>query len=93
MALPEGGPYVFPVEVPPGLGLGVQLKKRRREPAGYEITEILTAGDHFVLGWNARSAQTFPDDVLRVGDIIIQANAATTHTEIRELGTKRNSSL
>ena len=67
------------------MGLGVQLKKRRREPAGYQITEIPTAGDHFVLGWNARSAQPRPDDVLRVGDIIVQVDAATTHTEIMDV--------
>ena len=37
----------------------------------------------FVLSeWNERSAQTFPSDVLRVGDVIVRANEADTPTGI-----------
>ena len=59
----DGKPRLFRVDVPPGVGLGVQIAKRRNnEPAGCEITGIPTDGDHFVLKWNKRSAQTFPAD-------------------------------
>ena len=83
MALQSGKQYkLFHVDVPPGKGLGVQIQRRRREPAGYEITAIETEGDPFILQWNKRSAETFPNDVIRVGDIIVRVNAARTHKDI-----------
>ena len=79
----SGEPYnLHHVDVPPGKGLGVQIERRRREPAGYEITGIETEGDPFILQWNKRSAETFPDNVIRVGDIIVRVNAARTQKEI-----------
>ena len=82
MALQSGEPYEFPVDVPPGKGLGVDIQWRRRDPVGYEITAIVTAGDPFILQWNKRSAETFPENVIRVGDIIVRVNAATIHKEV-----------
>ena len=82
MALQSGKPYEFHVDVPPGKGLGVQIQRRRREPAGYEITVIETEGDPIILQWNKRSAETVPEDVIRVGDIIVRVNAARTRKEI-----------
>ena len=72
----------FHCDVPPGRELGVQLQRRRSEPVGYQITEIETEGNPFILEWNKRSARTFPADVIRVGDIIVRVNAARTHKEI-----------
>ena len=60
----------------------MHLQRRRREPAGLEITVIETEGDPFILQWNKRSADTFPENVIRVGDIIVRVNAATIHKEI-----------
>ena len=60
----------------------MQLQRRRSEPAGYDITAIETEGDPFILQWNKRSAETFPDHVIRVGDIIVRVNAARTRKEI-----------
>mgnify|MGYP003328217315 CR=1 FL=1 len=82
MALQSGKPYVFHVDVPPGKGLGVDIQWRRRDPVGYEITAIVPAGDPFILQWNKRSAVTVPDNVIRVGDIIVRVNAATIHKKI-----------
>ena len=83
MALQSGKPYkLFHVDVPPGKGLGVDIQWRRRDPVGYEITAIVTAGDPFILQWNKRSAVTFPHNVIRVGDIIVRVNAARTHKDI-----------
>ena len=70
------------VDVPLGKGLGADIQWRRRDPVGYEITAIVTAGDPFILQWNKRSAVTFPHNVIRVGDIIVRVNAARTHKEI-----------
>ena len=85
MALQSGEPYEFPVDVPPGKGLGVQLQRRRSEPVGYQITEIETEGNPFILEWNERSARTFPDDVIRVGDIIVRVNEARTRKEVAKM--------
>ena len=82
MALQSGEPYEFPVDVPPGKGLGVDIQWRTRQPVGYEITAIRTEYDPFILQWNERSAQTFPKYVIRVGDIIVRVNAARTHKDI-----------
>ena len=60
----------------------MDIQWRRRDPVGYEITAIVTAGDPFILQWNKRSAETFPENVIRVGDIIVRVNAATIHKEI-----------
>ena len=46
------------------------------------ITEIVSEGDSFALEWNKRSAQMFPSDMLRVGDVIVCANEADTPTGI-----------
>ena len=73
---------MYHVDVPPGKGLGVDIQWRRRDPVGYEITAIVTAGDPFILQWKKRSAETFPENVIRVGDIIVRVNAATIHREI-----------
>ena len=85
MALQSGEPYEFPVDVPPGKGLGVDIQWRRREPAGYQITAIETKGDPFILQWNKRSAETFPDNVIRVGDIIVRVNEARTRKEVAKM--------
>lgn len=82
MALHSGEPYVFHVDVPPGKGLGVQIQRRRREPAGYQITAIETEGDPVILQWNKRSAETSPENVINVGDIIVRVNAARSHSDI-----------
>jgi len=82
MALQSGEPYEFPVDVPPGKGLGVDIQWRTRQPVGYEITAIRTEYEPFILQWNERSAQTFPKYVIRVGDIIVRVNAARTHKDI-----------
>ena len=60
----------------------MQLQRRRSEPVGYQITEIETEGNPFILEWNERSARTFPDDVIRVGDIIVRVNEARTRKDI-----------
>ena len=73
------------MDVPPGKGLGVDIQWRRRDPVGYEITAIVTAGDPFILQWNKRSAETFPDNVIRVGDIIVRVNEARTRKEVAEV--------
>ena len=86
MALQSGKQYkLFHVDVPPGKGLGVQIERRRREPAGYEITGIETEGDPFILQWNKRSAVTFPHNVIRVGDIIVRVNEARTRKEVAKM--------
>ena len=72
----------FHVDVRPGKKLGVDIQWRRIEPAGYQITAIETEGDPFILQWNKRSAETFPPDVIRFGDIIVRVNAASTRKEI-----------
>ena len=73
---------MYHVDVPPGKGLGVHIQRRRREPAGYEITAIEPAFDPFILQWNKRSAETFPENVIRVGGIIVRVDAATIHKEV-----------
>ena len=82
----SGEPYnLYHVDVPPGKGLGVDIQWRRRDPVGYEITAIVTAGDPFILQWNKRSAVTFPDNVIRVGDIIVRVNEARTRKEVAKM--------
>ena len=38
-----------------------------------------------MLEWNHRSAQTFPDDMIRVGDVIVRANVAHSPDDIEEV--------
>ena len=74
----------FHVEVPRGCAFGVRVQQSTKGPVlGATILELGSSG--FVLEWNHRSALTFPDDVIKVGDVIVRANAARIPDDIEEV--------
>ena len=68
----------FPVEVPAKRALGVEVRKTTPGAnAGAEVRELAPLGSGaFVREWNLRCAKTFPDDAIKIGDVIVRANSA-----------------
>ena len=77
----------FPVEVPAGRALGVGVRKTTPGAlAGAVVRELAPQGSGaFVREWNLRCAQTFPDDAIQIGDVIVRANWAVSYDSILEV--------
>ena len=77
----------FPLEVPAGLALGVRVRKTSPGAiGGAEVRALAPLGSGaFVREWNLRCAQTFPDDAIKIGDVIVRANSALSPDGILEV--------
>ena len=77
----------FHVDVPAGRALGVSVVKSTPGAiAGAEVLALATLGSGaFVVEWNMRCEDTFPDDAIKIGDIIVRANSASSPDDIWEV--------
>ena len=75
----------FHVDMPSGPVLGARVRPHDDEPVGLEVVGVQVEGHGFIVQWNRRCAVVFPNDMLRVGDIIIAANEARTPADIERV--------
>ena len=77
----------FSVDVPVGRALGLQIRKTTSGAVAGAVVRGLASQDSgaFVTEWNQRCDRTFPDDAIKIGDVIVIANSARSPDSIVEV--------